>query len=663
MRSIAKLLRFITPYRLYAMAALTLLLGMVASDLLIPRLTQRIIDQGIGSGDLGIVLSTSLMMLGAALLAAVFALGNNYFSVRVAQHVAHDVRSELVRKVQSFSFGNLDELRTGNLITRSTSDVHMVQTIVMMSLRILTRAPVWIIGSSVMLILTSPRLALMMAAFVPVIVLFVVWFARKARPMFTWVQERLDRLNTVLQENLAGVRVVKAFVRERHEIDRFADANVDLMEKNIRIMRLVAVLLPTMTLVVNLGIAGAIWIGGASTLAGGMTVGEVVASINYLTFALFPLMMLAGMLAPIAAADASAARILEVLDAKPQVAERPGARVLAEPEGRIAFEGVSFAYGSGDGEPVLCDVSFVAEPGETVAILGATGSGKSTLIHLIPRFYDVTGGRVTVDGIDVRDLQLRWLRSQIGIALQEAVLFGGTVRENVTYGRPDATDEEIRAACEAAQAMDFIDSLRDGFDTVIGQRGVTLSGGQRQRLAIARALVVRPRILILDDSTSAVDIETEVRLQDALDHLIAASEDRTTRFIVAQRISTVLLADKILVLDRGRIESCGTHAELLERSSIYREIFLSQLGAGTGGSSQDELPDENEGAGRGGAGRGGSSQSELPDENEEAGRGGAGRGGAETGEAATGREGTGNTGAERALDAPDGHQPREGGVL
>ena len=663
MRSITKLLRFITPYRLYAMGALTLLLGMVASDLLIPRLTQRIIDQGIGSGDLGIVLSTSLMMLGAALLAAVFALGNNYFSVRVAQHVAHDVRSELVRKVQSFSFGNLDELRTGNLITRSTSDVHMVQTIVMMSLRILTRAPVWIIGSSVMLILTSPRLALMMAAFVPVIVLFVVWFARKARPMFTWVQERLDRLNTVLQENLAGVRVVKAFVRERHEIDRFADANVDLMEKNIRIMRLVAVLLPTMTLVVNLGIVGAIWIGGASTLAGGMTVGEVVASINYLTFALFPLMMLAGMLAPIAAADASAARILEVLDAKPQVAERPGARVLAEPEGRIAFEGVSFAYGSDDGEPVLCDVSFVAEPGETVAILGATGSGKSTLIHLIPRFYDVTGGRVTVDGIDVRDLQLRWLRSQIGIALQEAVLFGGTVRENVTYGRPDATDEEIRAACEAAQAMDFIDSLRDGFDTVIGQRGVTLSGGQRQRLAIARALVVRPRILILDDSTSAVDIETEVRLQDALDHLIAASEDRTTRFIVAQRISTVLLADKILVLDRGRIESCGTHAELLERSSIYREIFLSQLGAGTGGSSQDELPDENEGAGRGGAGTGGSSQSELPDENEGAGRGGAGRGGAETGEAATGREGTGNTGAERALDAPDGHQPREGGVL
>jgi len=588
MRSIAKFLRFVRPYRLYAAVALVLLLGMVASDLLIPRLTQRIIDQGIASGDLRIVLTTALMMLGAALFAALFALGNNYFSVRVAQHVAHDVRSALVRKVQSFSFGNLDELRTGNLITRSTSDVHAVQMIVMMSLRILTRAAVWILGASVMLILTSPRLALMMAAFVPMIVLFVSWFARKARPMFTWVQERLDRLNTVLQENLAGVRVVKAFVRERHEIERFEGANVELTEKTIRIMRLVAILLPTMTLVLNFGVAGAVWFGGTSTLAGGMTVGQVVASINYLMFALFPLMMLAGMLAPIAAADASAARILEVLDAEAKVAERPGARPLPDPKGRIAFERVSFGYGGDGGEPVLTDVSFVAEPGETVAILGATGSGKSSLIHLIPRFYDVTGGRVTFDGVDVRDLRLHALRSNIGIALQEAMLFGGTVRENVTYGRPDAADEEVRAACEAAQALDFVESLPSGFETDIGQRGVALSGGQRQRLAIARALVVKPKVLILDDSTSAVDIETEVRLQDALDRLIADSENATTRFIVAQRISTVLLADKILVLDRGRIESCGPHAELIVRSPIYREIYDSQLGSNR--SSRSELP-------------------------------------------------------------------------
>jgi len=577
-RSIAKLFRFAKPYRLYAIIALVLLLGMVASDLLIPRLTQRIIDQGIANHDLRVVLTTSLMMLGAALLAALFALGNNAFSVRVAQSVAHDIRGSLVRKVQSFSFGNLDELRIGSLITRSTSDVNMVQMIVMMSLRILTRAPVWIIGSVTMLIVTNPQLALMMAAFVPVIVLFVLWFARKAQPMFSWVQQRLDRLNTVLQENLAGIRVVKAFVRERHEIERFDDANVELMDKNIRIMRLVAILLPTMTVILNLGVAGAIWLGGRATLIGDMTVGQVVASINYVMFAMFPLMMLAGMLGPIAAANASAGRILEVLDAKPHVKQHPDARVLTNPQGRIAFENVCFAYGTNHGEPVLSGVHFVAEPGETVALLGATGSGKSTLIHLIPRFYDVTSGRITFDGIDLRKLDLPSLRSHIGIALQEAVLFGGTVRDNLLYGRADATDEEIAGAVEASQSTQFIAALPDGLETVIGQRGVTLSGGQRQRLAIARALLVQPKVLILDDSTSAVDIETEVRLQDALDQLIAKSEHTTTRFIIAQRISTVLLADKILVLDAGRIESCGTHAELLERSPIYREIFESQLG-------------------------------------------------------------------------------------
>ena len=580
MRSVFKLFPFLKPYRRQAIVALALLGGMVGADLLIPRLTQRIIDQGIVTGDLSVVLTTSLMMLAAALTAALFALGNNYFSVRVSQSFAHDVRSALVRRVQRLSFANLDELQTGSLITRSTSDVHMVQVIVMMGLRILTRAPIWILGSVAMLIVTAPRLALMMAAFVPVIVLFVVLFARNARPMFLWVQQKLDRLNTVLQENLAGVRVVKAFVRERHEVDRFGEANEALTDRNIRIMRLVAILLPTMTLLLNLGVAGAVWLGGTATLAGGMTIGQVVASINYLMFALFPLMMLAGMLAPIAAADASASRILEILEAEPRIREASPARSLLAPKGRIAFEGVGFAYGGSGGEPVLTDVSFIAEAGETVAILGATGSGKSTLIHLIPRFYDVTEGRVVFDGIDIRELSLHELRAQIGIALQEAVLFGGTVRENVCYGRPDASDNDLIAACEAAQASSFVAALPDGYDTVIGQRGVTLSGGQRQRLAIARALLVKPKVLILDDSTSAVDIETEVRLQDALDRLIAESRNTTTRFIVAQRISTVLLADRILVLDQGRVEACGTHTELLARSPIYQEIYASQLGDG-----------------------------------------------------------------------------------
>jgi ATP-binding cassette subfamily B protein len=572
------LYQFIRPYRFYAIIALTLLLGMVAADLLIPRLTQRIIDQGIVAGDLHVVWSTALIMLGAALVSALLALGNNYLSVRVAQHFAHDLRSALVRKVQSFSFGNLDELQTGNLITRSTSDIHMTQMIVMMALRILTRAPIWAIGASVLLVITSPRLALIMAAFLPVIAVFIFWFSRKVRPMFLWVQKRLDRLNTVLQENLAGVRVVKAFVREKHEVKRFEQANVELMNKNIQVMRLVAVLMPTMTLILNLGVAGIIWYGGTATLAGGMTAGKIVASVNYLAFALFPLMMLAGMLAPIAAADASASRILEVLESEPKVREKPNAQRLESPKGRIAFENVSFAYAEADVEPVLSNVTFAAEPGETVAILGATGSGKSTLIHLIPRFYDVRSGRITFDDIDVRDLSIHSLRSNIGMALQEAVLFGGTIRENIAYGRMDATDAEVRAAAEAAQAAEFIDAFPDGYATLVGQRGVTLSGGQRQRIAIARALLVKPQVLILDDSTSAVDIETEVKLQDALDRLIANSEDTTTRFIIAQRISTVLLADKILVLDKGRIESMGTHGELLERSPIYREIYESQLG-------------------------------------------------------------------------------------
>ena len=578
MRSILRLLRFLRPYRWQSIGALALMVGMVVADLLIPRLTQRIIDEGIAKGNVQAIWGTALVMLAAALVSAMFAIGNNFLSVRAAQGFAADVRSALVRKVQSFSFANLDELRTGRLITRSTSDIHMTQMIVMMGLRILTRAPIWMIGAMVMLVLTSTQLSLMMAAFVPVIVLFIWWFARKARPLFLWVQKKLDRLNTVLQENLAGVRVVKAFVREAHEIERFDVANVELMEKNIQVMRLVAILIPTMILVLNLGVAGAVWFGGTAMLAGDLTVGKVVASINYLMFALFPLMMLAAMLAPIAAADASASRILEVFDEEPDVKEKPNARKPTNPQGRIGFENVCFSYGKNCAEPVLSGVSFIAQPGETVAILGATGSGKSTLIHLIPRFYDVTDGRITFDGIDVRELQLHSLRSEIGIALQEAVLFGGTIRDNIRYGRTDATDEEVAAAAKAAQATDFIDALPGGYDTVIGQRGVTLSGGQRQRLAIARALLVKPKVLILDDSTSAVDIETEVKLQDALDRLIADSAHTTTRFIVAQRISTVLLSDKILVLDKGQIAAMGTHEQLLATSPIYQDIYRSQLG-------------------------------------------------------------------------------------
>jgi ATP-binding cassette subfamily B protein len=571
--------RFVRPYRVQAVAALLLLLGMVGADLLIPRLTQRIIDEGIAAGDMTVIATTALAMIGAAVLSTLFAIANTILSVRVGQAFAYDVRRALVQKVQSLSFGNLDRFQTGQLLVRTTSDVAMVEMIVAMSLRILTRAPLWVLGSIVLLVLTSRSLAWMLAGFVPVIVLLVVLFVSRGRPMFLAVQKQLDRLNTVLQENLAGARVVKAFVREGHEATRFDRENEALMRKSIGVMSFFAVIGPTMLLLVNLGMVGAVWLGGQAVIGEAMTVGQVVASVNYLTMALFPMVLIAMMMGPLSAADASASRILEVLDTTPQVEERPAARpwpVGGRRGARVAFEDVTFAY---DGEPVLRGVSFTAEPGETVAILGATGSGKSTLIHLIPRFYDVTAGRVTVDGADVRDLSLAALRREIGIALQEAVLFTGTVRDNVRYGRPEASDDEVVAAAQAAQAHEFIGELPQGYDTIVGERGVNLSGGQRQRIAIARALLVRPRVLILDDSTSAVDIETEVKLQDALDRLMAADHS-ATRFVVAQRISTVLLADKIVVLDGGRVAAIGSHDGLMGESRIYREIYASQLGDG-----------------------------------------------------------------------------------
>jgi len=575
-----------------------LLMGVVVADLLIPRLTQRVIDQGIARQDLGTILTTSLLMLGAAALSALFSIGNTLLSVRVAQSASADLRSAIIRQVQTFSFGNLDRIQTGQLLVRATSDVNAVQLIVQMSLRMLTRAPLWMIGSAVMLIAISTRLALLMLALIPMILSIIWFFLTRARPLFLSVQKKLDRLNQVMQENLAGVRVVKAFVRVEHENARFDQANIGLTGENIKVMQLIASLIPTMLFLVNLGVVGVVWFGGKLAIAGDFTVGEIVASINYMSYSLFPMMMLGGMIGPLSAADASAARIWEVLDSAPDVQNRPQARALPGVTGRVAFENVCFSYNSSDGvgatkvattsdELVLKDINLVAEPGETMAILGATGSGKSSLIHLIPRFYDVEQGRVTLDGVDVRDLPLDSLRTQIGVVLQETVLFSGTVRDNIRYGRPDATDEEVIVAAKAAQAHDFITAFPDGYDTLVGQRGVNLSGGQKQRIAIARALLVQPKVLILDDSTSAVDVETEAKIEAALrqaqDIALEQLMADCTTFVIAQRISTVLNADKIVVLDRGQIAAEGTHAELMVSSPIYREIYESQLGNNGGG--------------------------------------------------------------------------------
>lgn len=576
MKPLIRMGRFVRPYRRSIILAVILLVGVVVADLLIPRLTQQVIDKGIAERDMGAILRTSLLMLGAAVVSALFAVANTVLAVRVGLNVGADLRSAITRKIQTFSFGNLDDFQTGQLIVRATSDVQRVEMVTQMGMRIMARAPLWALGGMGMLVVTSPQLALLMVGILPVIGVFVWFFLTKARPMFLKVQEKLDRLNQVLQENLAGVRVVKAFVRRDYEVERFEEANRDLLDQSLRVMRLLSVVIPTMFFLVNLSVVGVIWFGGVATIGGNFTVGQLVAAVNYMLYALFPVMMLGMMVMPISSASASAGRIWEVLDGEPDVEQPDGASPVDRIEGRVVFEDVCFSYDGNCGEPVLEGVDLVAEPGQTVALLGQTGSGKSTLVHLIPRFYDVDEGRVTLDGVDVREVPLHELRTHIGVALQEPVLFSGTIRDNIRYGRPDASDEEVVAAARAAQAHDFITSFPDGYDTQLGQRGVNVSGGQKQRIAIARALLVEPEVLILDASTSNVDVQTEIRIERALEELMA---DATT-FVIAQRISSVLTADKIIVLDRGKVAAEGTHEDLMASSEIYQEIYRSQLGDG-----------------------------------------------------------------------------------
>ncbi|MBZ0292853.1 MAG: ABC transporter ATP-binding protein/permease [Anaerolineae bacterium] len=566
-----QLLRYLKPYWKAAVIAPLLMVLEVAMDLMQPRMMQRIIDQGIQFKDQTLVLETGIIMIGFALLGAVGGIGCTIFAVRAAINTGTDLRSSVYRKIATFSFGNLDRLGTGQLVTRLTNDITQVQDVILIGLRILVRVPLIGVGSLIMAYLTSPQLTLIALPLIPPILIMLWFIIRRAYPLYTKVQLSLDRVNTVIQENLAGVRVVKAFVREEHEKERFGDANVSLTTNSIRAMNLTAITSPVMLLLLNIGTAAVIWFGGITVSQGDMTVGEIIAVITYLTQMLSTLVSVSMLLMRISRAQASADRVVEVLNGVPDVRDRPNALQEFHTQGRVAFENVTFGYG----EPVLKDVSFVAEPGQTVAILGTTGSGKTSLVHLIPRFYDVNAGRVTIDGIDVRDISQATLRSQISVSLQEAVLFSGTITENIRQGNATADDAAIEVAAQAAQAKEFIDQLPEEYETHIGQRGVNLSGGQKQRLAIARALVRQPKILILDDSTSAVDMETESRLQRELSKIM----HNRTSFVVAQRISTVLSADKILVLDNGRLVAEGTHAELIHSSPVYRQIYESQLGA------------------------------------------------------------------------------------
>ncbi len=577
MKHIKKLLPYGKPYWQLAVISLVLLAVVLVIDLSIPRLIQRIIDQGVNQGNMPIVLQTSALMVGLSLLQFLLALGNNLYSIRVGEGVARDLRQALFVKIQSFSYGNIDHFTTGRLMVRLTSDTGAVQRVFQISLRIGTRAPLLMIGSLVLMFSTNRDLALSMLPLLLVTSVIIVFFSIKMEPLFMSVQTKLDTLNTVLQENIAGARLVKAFVRAAHESRRFQVTNEDFTERNVQVMSFMSTMSPVLTFFVNLGIVLVVYSGGLRAIQGSMTDGQIVAFTNYLSTTMNPLIMMTMLANTWANGIASARRINEVLDTQPEVQDIAGAVRLPETaRAGVAFHDVSFHYNGSTDYTVLDHINLAAEPGKTIAILGATGAGKSSLINLIPRFYDPSAGRVEIDGVDIRTVQQDSLLAHIGIVPQETILFSGTVRDNIRYGKPEASDEEVVAAARAAQAHDFILQLPQGYDTHIEERGVNLSGGQKQRIAIARALILQPKILIMDDSTSAVDVETETKIQDAL-HAIML--DRTS-FVVAQRISTVLRADKIIVIDNDCIVAEGTHAELIRTSPIYQEIYASQLGNG-----------------------------------------------------------------------------------
>ena len=592
MRSLRRMATFVRPYRVVAFFLIITVILPVIMELLVPRALSYVIDSGIAAGDMSAIVQGALFMLGAALVGAAATLGQGVCRAELSQGLAYDMRNQMFAHIQTFSFANLDQMQTGQLMTRLSSDVDLVRMFVSSGLALFLRALLMIFGSLVMMLIIDWQLAMIMVVLLPLAALLIWGLLRLSQPMFTVIQQKLSAINTIVQENLAGVEVVRAFVRERFEMDRFQHYNDDYMEKNIRVGRLMAMAIPLLTILASVGMVTVTWLGGMSVIGDRLSLGELVAFNSYLMIGMAPLMLLGNILTMFSRADASSQRIWEVLDTEPalQVIESP--HQAERLNGRVTFSDVSFQYVSyGDGRlsegeavadsavssaqpTVLHNISFEVDPGQQVAVVGATGSGKSTLVHLIPRFYDSSAGNISIDSVDVRDWEPEALRKHTGVVLQQTTLFSGTVRENIAYGRPDASFEEVVAAAKAAQAHDFITVMPGGYDALVEERGANLSGGQKQRIAIARAILISPGILILDDSTSSVDMETEAKIQDALEGLMAGR----TSFIVAQRLSTVLNSDRIIVLDHGRIVDQGTHEELLESSEIYWEIYQSQLG-------------------------------------------------------------------------------------
>jgi ATP-binding cassette subfamily B protein len=547
------------------------MLGMTGMTLATPQFIRWIVDQGIGRGNMQLLTWSVLGLLGLTLLKGFLTFWQGLWSETASQGVAYDLRNAIHHKLLSMSFSYHDRTETGQLLSRSLQDVERIRFLTGRAVLRLIESAVLLAGTATALTLMNPRLTLLALGTTPILAYRAMTFGRRFRPISRAIQNQLAVLTTRLEQNLRGARVVKAFAQEQAETGRFQAENQKWFDLSARGVRLQAINMPLLDLIANIGTVAIIWYGGVLVIRGQLTIGELVAFSTYLGQLIQPVRRLGMILPAVAEASSAGERIFEILDAAPDVHDQPGAGELPAVRGRVRFDHVSFAYFGR--QRVLSDISFEAQPGQAIALLGATGSGKSTIINLIPRFYDPTAGTITIDGHDIRSVTLASLRDQIGIVLQETVLFASTIRENIAFGRPDASQEEIETAARMAQAHGFIAELPGGYDTEVGERGITLSGGQKQRIAIARALLADPRILILDDATASVDTQTEQLIQVALRQLMRGR----TSFVIAQRLSTLRSADLILVLDHGTIAARGTHQELLRTSGLYSDIYERQL--------------------------------------------------------------------------------------
>ncbi|MDO4945071.1 MAG: ABC transporter ATP-binding protein [Ruminococcus sp.] len=572
-----KLIKYLKPYWLFAMLAPLSMLGEVAVDLLQPKLMSQIVDDGVLGQDMNLIVSTGLKMLLLLIFGGACGIGASAFSGVASQSFSRDLRVDVFDKVMGLSFEQTDKFTTGSLVTRLTTDITAIQQLVDFCLRAMVRDVLMFLGGIIMMLTLDVHFGLVILCALPIEIIFMLILLKKANPYYAVVAKKLDTVNSVVQENVTGARVVKAYVREDYEADRFNDANVKLMEANLTVQKLMAVLQPVLMLVLNISVIAVIYIGGLQAQAQAMKIGEIMAAITYLTRILQGVMMMSMMFQSISRASASASRINEVLETEPVI--RDGGKAFDKSEtGTVTFRNVSFNYPETKGRPVISNLSLDIKQGENIAVLGATGSGKSSLVNLIPRFYDAVEGEVLVDGVNVKDVNVSELRDKIGIVLQKSELFSGTVADNIKWGDSSADAEAVVASAEIAQADEFVSKMPDGYNSLIAEKGASLSGGQKQRLSISRAVLKKPEIIIFDDSTSALDLGTEAKLQSQLHEAL----EGTTLITIAQRIASVKNCDRIAVLDHGRLVGCDSHENLLKTCRVYKDIYNSQM-KNTGG--------------------------------------------------------------------------------